>query len=300
VRRRHFGLAHGIGRSGDITAEQPKAAGSTLLARLCNTLAADALRSAGFSEPGQSTVLPVATGMALTLALLALAQQRPGARHVVWPRCDQRSCVKAVHACGLALHVVPNALEADQVRTDVAAVRAAVEALGAQNVVCVLSTTSCFAPRACDRLAELARLCSDLGCGHVVNNAYGVQSAALSAAVTAACRRGRVDCVVQSTDKNFCVPVGGAVVWSPGKGGLVSAINAAYPGRACMAPLLDLLMTLLHWGDSGWRAALRAREDVFPYLRERLAELASQHGASPLSPPSHPPVLSLAAQASDC
>lgn len=31
VRSRHFGLGHGIGRSGDIAAIQPKAAGSSLL-----------------------------------------------------------------------------------------------------------------------------------------------------------------------------------------------------------------------------------------------------------------------------
>ena len=82
VARRHFGLAHGVGRSGDITAEQPKAAGSTLLARLCNLLAADALSTAGLSEVSASTVLPLATGMSLTLALLALAKHRPGARCV--------------------------------------------------------------------------------------------------------------------------------------------------------------------------------------------------------------------------
>jgi O-phospho-L-seryl-tRNASec:L-selenocysteinyl-tRNA synthase len=34
VARRHGRLAHGIGRSGDITAEQPKAAGACL--KLCN------------------------------------------------------------------------------------------------------------------------------------------------------------------------------------------------------------------------------------------------------------------------
>jgi O-phospho-L-seryl-tRNASec:L-selenocysteinyl-tRNA synthase len=83
VARRHYGLAHGIGRSGDIAAEQPKAAGSTLLARLCNLLAADALRAAGLPELGDATVLPLATGMALTLTLLALAKRRPpGARRV--------------------------------------------------------------------------------------------------------------------------------------------------------------------------------------------------------------------------
>ena len=28
-------------------------------------------------------------------------------------------------------------------------------------------------------------------------------------------------------------------------------MNQVYPGRASMAPLLDLLMTLLHWGAAG-------------------------------------------------
>jgi O-phospho-L-seryl-tRNASec:L-selenocysteinyl-tRNA synthase len=216
VARRHYGLAHGIGRSGDISAEQPKAAGSTLLARLCNLLTVDALRAAGLAEVAEATVLPLATGMALTLTLLALVKQRPaGARYVVWPRCDQKTCVKAVLAAGLELVVVPNTLEGDQLRADVDAVRAAVTAVGADAVVCVMSTSSCFAPRGADRLADTARLCAELGCGHVINNAYGVQSAALCAAVTAACRRGRVDAFVQSTDKNFLVPVGGAIVASP-------------------------------------------------------------------------------------
>ncbi len=51
-----------------------------------------------------------------------------------------------------------------------------------------------------------AKLCAIHGIAHVVNNAYGVQSAALCALLTAACRRGRVDAFVQSTDKNFMAP----------------------------------------------------------------------------------------------
>merc|ERR1719247_1030499 len=39
VRRRHFGLTHGIGRSGDVMAEQPKAAGSSLVVQLTRYLA---------------------------------------------------------------------------------------------------------------------------------------------------------------------------------------------------------------------------------------------------------------------
>jgi hypothetical protein len=30
-----------------------------------------------------------------------------------------------------------------------------------------------------------------------------------------------------------------------------------------MAPLLDVLMTLLHWGAAGWGAALQQRERVY-------------------------------------
>lgn len=47
VARRHFRLGHGIGRSGDITAVQPKAAGSSLLMKLTNSLALDVIKLAG-------------------------------------------------------------------------------------------------------------------------------------------------------------------------------------------------------------------------------------------------------------
>ena len=31
----------------------------------------------------------------------------------------------------------------------------------------------------------------------------------------------------------------------------VEAVNGVYPGRASISPMLDLFMTLLHWGASG-------------------------------------------------
>lgn len=40
-------LSHGIGRSGDIAAVQPKAAGSSLLMKLTNCMALDAIKMAG-------------------------------------------------------------------------------------------------------------------------------------------------------------------------------------------------------------------------------------------------------------
>ncbi|KAK9794028.1 hypothetical protein WJX73_005919 [Symbiochloris irregularis] len=174
VARRHYRLAHGIGRSGDIAAEQPKAAGSSLLARLINLLAADALRLAGLADVGEVTVLPLATGMAMTMTLLALKSQHAskGARFVIWPRIDQKTCLKAITAAGLEPVVVAMRLQGDELVTDVAAIRAQVERLGADSIVCVASTTSCFAPRAADDVVAIAALCAQLGVAHLVNNAY--------------------------------------------------------------------------------------------------------------------------------
>ncbi len=47
VASRHFGLAHGIGRSGDITEVQPKAVGSSIINKLTNSLALDVLKISG-------------------------------------------------------------------------------------------------------------------------------------------------------------------------------------------------------------------------------------------------------------
>ena len=169
--------------------------------------------------------------------------------------------------------------------------------------------------------------------------------------VTAAWRRGRVDAVVQSTDKNFMVPVGGAVVAAGRRRpGLIAAVNKArvlgailphvhaswpisrwrgdgatntlsalhgsrrsearsecgelmpqaaaaprqaYPGRASMAPLLDVLMTLLHWGARGWADVLAAREGLHGYVRGRLAAFAAAAGERVLHTPGNPISLAL-------
>lgn len=100
--------------------------------------------------------------------------------------------------------------------TDVQTVERMLEAHG-REVLCVLTTTSCFAPRQPDRVDVIAKLCQQHGTAHVVNNAYGLQCATIAKLVNRAAVLGRVDALVQSTDKNFLVPVGGAVVASKTK-----------------------------------------------------------------------------------
>ena len=98
VAKRHYGMSHGIGRSGELSAEQPKAAGSSLLAKVANYLVRDAVGVAGVQEVGKALVIPVATGMALVLSMLALRSSRPDATVVVWSRIDQKTCVKSITA----------------------------------------------------------------------------------------------------------------------------------------------------------------------------------------------------------
>ena len=80
VASRHYGLSHGIGRSGDLTAQQPKAIGSSLLQLLTTALTQHALQLAGLTSAADCLLMPVATGMTITLALLALQRERGGAQ----------------------------------------------------------------------------------------------------------------------------------------------------------------------------------------------------------------------------
>ncbi|CAM9310034.1 unnamed protein product [Ectocarpus sp. 4 AP-2014] len=279
VARRNFRLSHGVGRSGDIAEVQPKAAGSSLLAKLTHALAKDALRLAGLGNARACLVLPMATGMSLALTFAALRAAKPAAKTIVWPRMDQKSCLKAIVAAGFTPIVVENLIQGDAVATDVDGVRAAVESCGAENVLCVVTTTSCFAPRLPDKVDEVARICAASGVGHVINNAYGVQCSKTCRLVNRAMAVGRVDAVVQSTDKNFLVPVGGAVVCGPDATFIEQArVGKSYAGRASSGPCLDLFITLLSMGEEGWRRLLAERETLVEPFRRRLREVAESNG----------------------
>ena len=93
----------------------------------------------------------VATGMALTLCLSAWSTTRPKARYVIWPRIDQKTCFKCILAAGLIPIVIETTLENDQLVTNLEAIKAAIEEHGSENILAILSTASCFAPRVPDK-----------------------------------------------------------------------------------------------------------------------------------------------------
>ncbi|KAL2078949.1 hypothetical protein ACEWY4_024693 [Coilia grayii] len=287
VARRHYRLIHGIGRSGDIAAIQPKAAGSSLLNKLTNSVVLDIIRQAGVRSASSCFVVPMATGMSLTLCFLTLRHRRPGARYILWPRIDQKSCFKAMVTAGFEPVVIENVLEGDELRTDLEAVQRKIEELGKGNILCVHSTTSCFAPRVPDRLEELAVICAKHDIPHVVNNAYGVQSSKCMHLIQQGARVGRIDAFVQSLDKNFMVPVGGAIIAGFDED-FIKEISKMYPGRASASPSLDVLITLLTLGASGYRKLLSERKEMYNHLAKELGTLAQQHGERLLHTPHNP------------
>ena len=221
VSTRHYRLGHGIGRSGDITAVQPKAAGSSLISKLTSALALSCIKLSGITNAKAALVLPVATGMSIALTLMTLRSVRrveninpiqntntnittdnkkttankntttnttttsssksmsiaqwnlsEKSRYVLWLRIDQKACFKAIYTAGLIPVVIPTLIDGDLVKTDLNELRKKISEIGSDKILCVLSTTSCFAPRARDNVEEIAQICQKNNIGHVINNAY--------------------------------------------------------------------------------------------------------------------------------
>jgi O-phosphoseryl-tRNA(Sec) selenium transferase, SepSecS len=91
---------------------------------------------------------------------------------------------------------------------------------------------------------------------------------------------------VQSTDKNFLVPVGGAIVTSPDPNFIVQ-LSKQYPGRASMAPILDLFITLLSMGEDGLLGLWKERHRLLVLMKEKLNAFCASHGERLLMSPNN-------------
>ena len=237
VARRHWNLAHGVGRSGDLREPQPKAAGSSTMVALTNALVVDWLKFNGARSVKEAFVAPVATGMAMVLCLMTLRFKRPDAKYVVWSRIDQKSCFKAIITAGYIPIIIDLVKVDDELRTDKMKIEREILAQvpgGPEEILAVITTTSCFAPRAADDVPAVAEICGRLGVPHIVNNAYGVQSSKCMHIIEEsgkADKGRRVDAFIQSTDKNLMVPVGGSII-SGYDSEFVRNISKNYPGKS--------------------------------------------------------------------
>ncbi len=272
VDRLGAGFCHGIGRSGQIAAPQPKAPGGSIMYMLVNRFATTILRKRGLPNINGAILLPLSTGMSIFLSLAACRKSRTGT-HVVYPRVDHQSPLRGIAAAGYSVNQVETLIAGDAVRCDVAKIRDAIS----KDTAAIVSTTTFFPPREPDDVKGIAKLAADLDIPHIINNAYGVQSDEIMAKVRGAIDAGRVDYVVQSTDKNFLTPVGGAIVASPTKE-RIEILSNTYAGRATAAPAVQFFAAMLSMGFEGYDAQISKQKLMRKLLSERLGEVAAKCG----------------------
>ena len=198
---------------------------------------------------------------------------------MVFPRIDQKTCLKCIYTANLKPIVVEPMVVGDEVQTDTEGIRQLMELdKDKGEILCVLSTTSCFAPRVYDNVPELSKLCKQFNIYHVINNAYGLQCSRIAADICLSVKYGRVDALISSTDKNFMVPVGGSIVYGPKKKDVVDKVNKTYPGRANGGPVMDLFVTFLEMGAEKMKQLLKERKENFEYLRSQLEQTLPLYG----------------------
>jgi O-phospho-L-seryl-tRNASec:L-selenocysteinyl-tRNA synthase len=270
------GFCHGVGRSGFLTAPQPKAPGGSIMYEISNYLARDILRNFGLPNIKKVIVAPLCTGMSLSLTLGAL---RPESKDnsanmkntVLIPQIDHNALLKAIDLVGLKTKIVRGKVYGDAVKIPIEDIESNLD----DNCFAILSLTSFFPPREHDSIKEISKFAQDKGLVHIIINAYGVQSPEWMKLIRAAIDAGRVDAIIQSTDKNFLTPIGGALIASP-KEEIIDKISQAYAGRASATPVVNFLISMLSLGISGYQKLIEEQQQHRKILEEKLSDVAKK------------------------
>jgi O-phospho-L-seryl-tRNASec:L-selenocysteinyl-tRNA synthase len=216
--------------------------------------------------------------MSIALVLAGLRREI-GCREVLFPRVDHASPHRAIAFAGLTEVVVPTVLDGDAVHVDLGGLeRLMLKHRGSA----VLLTTTFFPPRESDPVKDVAKMCAERNLPLVINNAYGVQSEEVLRSIRSAVDAGRVDAVVQSSDKNFLCPVGGSIIVSPDDR-VVEWTAETYAGRATAAPLVQTLAALLVIGHDRYRQFRKEQVENRALLEDRLKSVAEGIGQRVLS-----------------
>jgi len=272
--RTSAGFCHGVGRSGFLTAAQPKAPGGSIMYELSNYLARNILRNTGLPNIKDAIVVPVCTGMSLSLALGALKQGQSEnnlnyKRTVLVPQIDHKSLLKSIDFMGFKAKIVPGQIFGDAVRIPVEEIKNNLN----DDCFAIISLTSFFPPREHDNIKEISKFAQENNLVHIVINAYGVQSPEWMKLIRSGIDAGRVDAIIQSTDKNFLTPVGGAVIASPSKENIIK-ISQAYAGRASATPVVNFLISMLSIGINGYQKLIKEQQKNRKILETKLSEIA--------------------------
>jgi O-phospho-L-seryl-tRNASec:L-selenocysteinyl-tRNA synthase len=272
------GFCHGIGRSGFLTAPQPKAPGGSIMYELSNYLALNFLKKFGLPNIKKAIVVPLCTGMSLALCLGALkpdwnSKQQLKKRTVLIPQIDHNALIKAFDLVGVKRKVVKGKKFGDSVRIPIKDIEESLD----DECFAIISLTSFFPPREHDDIKEISKFAKKNNLVHIVINAYGVQSPDWMKLIRIGIDAGRIDAIIQSTDKNVLTPVGGAIIASPSED-IVTKISQAYAGRASATPVVNFLISMLSLGIEGYQQLLEEQQQNRIILEEKMQKVAEKTG----------------------
>ncbi|MHA1274935.1 MAG: O-phosphoseryl-tRNA(Sec) selenium transferase [Promethearchaeota archaeon] len=270
------GFCHGVGRSGFLTAPQPKAPGASIMYEISNYLAKNFFKNFGLPNIKKAIVVPFCTGMSLALCLSALKPNWNDSnlinkRTVILPQLDHKSILKALDLAGTRAKIVKGKIFNDAVRIPIEDIKKSWN----KDCFAIISTTSFFPPREHDNIKEISKFAKDKNLVHIVINAYGVQSSEWMSLIRSAIDAGRVDAIIQSTDKNFLTPIGGAVISSPNKE-IINKISQAYAGRASATPIVNFLISMLSLGINGYKKLMAEQKENRHLLEEKMKDFAKK------------------------
>lgn len=277
-------FCHGVGRSGNLTAAQPKAAGASLMQNLTNKITLALINELGLPNIKGAITLPMGTGMGLANTLRGCfsfyntpLSHQP---NVLMTQIDHKSPLKGVEFIGANAIIIPGKSGKNHHANEGIYVSIEdIEKIYQQNkgkVVAIISNSCFFAPRVPDDIKSIAKFAKEKKLIHIVNNAYGIQSHLLLKILRSAIDAGRVDAIIQSTDKCFLTPVGGSVVISPNEA-IINQISQTYAGRASASPVLHLLVSLLSMGLDGYRKRMTDQQNNKLLLEELMEKLAKKY-----------------------
>ena len=270
------GFCHGIGRSGFLTAPQPKAPGGSIMYELSNYLALNFLKKFGIPNIKKAIVVPLCTGMSLALCLGALRpdwnnDQLQNKRTVLVPQIDHNALIKAFDLVGVKKKVVKGRKFGDAVRISIEDIEANLD----DDCFAIISLTSFFPPREHDDIKEISKFAKNHDLVHIVINAYGVQSPEWMKLIRIGIDAGRIDAIIQSTDKNVLTPIGGAIIASPSED-IITKISQAYAGRASATPVVNFLISMLSLGIEGYQQLLEEQKQNRKLLEDKMQNFAEK------------------------
>ncbi|MFX1288003.1 MAG: O-phosphoseryl-tRNA(Sec) selenium transferase, partial [Promethearchaeota archaeon] len=234
------------------------------------------LKKFGLPNIKKAIAVPLCTGMSLALCLGALKpdwnnKNLVNKRTVIVPQIDHNALIKAFDLIGVKRKVVKGKKFGDAVRIPIEDIEDSLD----NDCFAIISLTSFFPPREHDDIKEISKFAKKHDLVHIVINAYGLQSPEWMKLIRIGIDAGRIDAIIQSTDKNILTPVGGAIIASPNEE-VITKISQAYAGRASATPIVNFLISMLSLGIEGYQQLLEEQQKNRKLLEDKMQKVAGK------------------------